>query len=93
MSNIGYKFYYLFIFCNLANAIFFWVLLPETARRPLEEMNYLFEHAPWIAIGTTKDSYASHDLENRLNEITHEAEVKRSGSVLHEEELEEKAVR
>lgn len=89
MSNIGYKYYYVFIICNLTNAIFFWALLPETARRPLEEMNYLFEHAPWIVIGSTKDSYASHDLENRLNEITHETEMKRSESVLHEE----KAVR
>ena len=87
MANIGYKFYYLFIIGNFTNAIFFWVLLPETARRPLEEMNYLFNNAPWIVIGTTKDSYASHDLENRLNEITAEAEVKRTESVMHEEKV------
>ncbi|OCT53747.1 Quinate permease [Cladophialophora carrionii] len=85
MSNIGYKFYFVFIICNFTNAIFFWLLLPETARRPLEEMNYLFNSAPWIVVGTTKDSYASHDLENRVNEIAHEVELKRSGSVLHEE--------
>ncbi|OAL30108.1 hypothetical protein AYO20_08911 [Fonsecaea nubica] len=91
MTNIGYRFYYLFIVCNLTNAIFFWLLLPETARRPLEEMNYLFEHAPWIVVGTTRDSYASHDLENRLHEIAAEAEVKRAGGVgvevLHEEKV------
>lgn len=87
MENIGYRFYYLFIICNLTNAIFFWLLLPETARRPLEEMNYLFSNAPWIVVGTTKDSYASHDLENRLHEITAEAEVKRTESVLHEEKV------
>ncbi|KAK5457160.1 hypothetical protein LTS15_004941 [Exophiala xenobiotica] len=89
MTNIGYRFYFVFIICNFTNAIFFWLLLPETARRPLEEMNYLFTHAPWIVVGTTKDSYASHDLENRLQEITHQAEVKRSESVMHDE----KAVR
>ncbi|KIW73271.1 hypothetical protein PV04_01403 [Phialophora macrospora] len=87
MSHIGYKFYYVFIICNFTNAIFFWLLLPETARRPLEEMNYLFDHCPWIVVGKTKDSYASHDLENRLNEITHEMELKQSGSVLHEEKV------
>lgn len=85
MARIGYHYYIVFIVCNLTNAIFFWLLLPETARRPLEEMNYLFEHAPWIVIGTTKDSYASHDLEHRLNEITQQFEAKRVESVSHEE--------
>ena len=42
MTNIGYKYYYLFIICNLTNAITFYLFLPETARLPLEEMNYLF---------------------------------------------------
>jgi hypothetical protein len=37
---------------------------------PLEEMNYLFTHAPWIVVGTeyTK-KYVSHDLENRAAEL------------------------
>ncbi|KAI1610263.1 MFS transporter [Exophiala viscosa] len=87
MTNIGYRFYFVFIICNFTNAIFFWALLPETARRPLEEMNYLFENAPWIVVGTTKDSYASHDLENRLNEIAQRAEIKRSESVMHDEKV------
>ena len=85
MTNIGYKFYYLFIVCNLTNAIFFWLFLPETARRPLEEMNYLFETAPWIVIGSTKDSYQSHDLEARLEAITQEKEAKSSVVVEHGE--------
>jgi hypothetical protein len=87
MANIGYRFYYLFIVCNLTNAIFFWLLLPETARRPLEEMNYLFSHAPWFVVGTSKESYTSHDLENRVNEITAQAETKRSESIMHEEKV------
>jgi hypothetical protein len=36
MTNIGWKFYYVFIVCNLTNALFFWAFLPETAKRPLE---------------------------------------------------------
>lgn len=57
------------MFCNLSNAIFFWLLLPETARRPLEEMNYLFSHAPWIVPGSDKSTYISHDLEAKVEAI------------------------
>ncbi|EXJ95292.1 hypothetical protein A1O1_00412 [Capronia coronata CBS 617.96] len=84
MKNIGYKFYILFIVCNFTNAIFFWLFLPETARRPLEEMNYLFTHAPWIVVGKSKESYISHDLENRVHDLETE---KRSESVMHEEKI------
>ena len=77
MTNIGWKFYYLFIICNATNAVFFWIFLPETARRPLEEMNYLFQHAPWVVIGTSKDSYISGDLERRVDDIEREKEAKR----------------
>ena len=34
------------IVCNFTNALFFWAIQPETAKRPLEEMNYLFTNAP-----------------------------------------------
>ena len=81
MTNIGWKFYYLFIVCNLTNAIFFWVFLPETAKRPLEEMNYLFANAPWVVIGTTKDSYISGDLERRLEDIEREKQGKMNEEV------------
>ena len=78
---------YLFIVYNLTNAIFFWLFLPETARRPLEEMNYLFENAPWIVVGTTKDSYHLHDLEARLEAITQEKEAKSKVVVEHGEQV------
>jgi hypothetical protein len=44
----------------------------QTARRPLEEMNYLFEHAPWVVIGVSKESYIEGDLERRLEAVTAE---------------------
>lgn len=71
MTNIGYKFYYLFIIGNFTNAVFFYLLLPETARRPLEEMNYLFANAPWIVAGKANEGYGyqSRDLEERVGEI------------------------
>lgn len=69
MNNIGYRFYILFVVCNLTNALFFYLLLPETARRPLEEMNYLFTHAPWIVPGSDKSTYQSRDLEAKIEAI------------------------
>jgi len=72
MGNIGYKFYYVFCICNFTNAVFFWLFLPETAGRPLEEMNYLFEHAPLIVVGVAKRIYTSGDLEQRLEAIKEE---------------------
>ena len=79
MENIGWRFYLVFVVCNLTNAIFFWAFLPETAKRPLEEMNYLFEHAPWVVIGVSKETYVQGDIERRLEEVVEE----KSGAVSH----------
>jgi MFS family permease len=69
MTNIGYKYYFLFVICNFTNALFFWAILPETARRPLEEMNRLFTEAP-LFVPTMKDSeWASNDLERRVEQV------------------------
>lgn len=71
MTHIGYGFHYLFIICNFTNALFFWLLLPETARKPLEEMNYLFSHTPWIVVGSgrkalVRQAYETRDLEAKV---------------------------
>ncbi|CAG8886208.1 unnamed protein product [Penicillium egyptiacum] len=79
MTNIGYRYYYLFVICNFTNALFFWLLLPETKRVPLEEMNQMFTNAPWIVPGTRKEDYMTHDLERKVEE----QEVKQN--VLHVE--------
>jgi hypothetical protein len=52
-------------------------------------MNYLFETAPWIVIGTSKDSFQSHDLEARLEAITQEKAAKGSVVVEHGEHSEQ----
>ncbi|OCL04577.1 general substrate transporter [Glonium stellatum] len=69
MTHIRYRFYFLFIICNLTNAIFFWAILPETAKRPLEEMNYLFTNAPLFVPTVEKAGYQTHDLERRVEEV------------------------
>ncbi|OJJ49640.1 hypothetical protein ASPZODRAFT_58581 [Penicilliopsis zonata CBS 506.65] len=68
MARIGYRFYYLYCICNLTNAIWFWLVLPETKKLPLEEMNYLFKNSPWIVPGTKREDFISHDLEHRFEE-------------------------
>lgn len=78
MTNIGWRFYIVFVVCNFTNAVFFWALMPETANRPLEEMNELFTKAPWIMIGKSRESYATSDLEHLEREIV---EAKRGDSV------------
>jgi len=82
MTNIGYRYYYLFVVCNLTNALFFWLFLPETARRPLEEMNQLFSHAPWIVVGRSKETYQPRQLETIEREIL---ETKRGSMASHHE--------
>ncbi|KAJ5494499.1 hypothetical protein N7463_010586 [Penicillium fimorum] len=68
MTKIGYRFYIVFVVCNFTNALFFWLLLPETKRVPLEEMNQMFVNAPWIVPGTRKEEYMTHDLERKVEE-------------------------
>ncbi|KAK4101317.1 general substrate transporter [Parathielavia hyrcaniae] len=69
MSAVGYKFYLLFVICNFTNAVFFWAILPETARRPLEEMNRLFSEAPLFVPSMKQSDWASNDLERRVEEV------------------------
>ena len=55
----------------MTNALFFWAVLPETAKRPLEEMNYLFKNAPLFVPGTqwTKKPGRETDLESRVRQV------------------------
>lgn len=46
MKNVGWRFYLLFVISNFTNAWFFWVVLPEFKKLPLEEMESLFGKAP-----------------------------------------------
>lgn len=66
IPSIGGRFYILFIVCNFANAVFFWALLPETKKIPLEEMHDLFRDAPIFVPGKDMSAYRPRDLEHRL---------------------------
>lgn len=84
MASIKWRFYLVFVICNFTNALFFWAILPETKQIPLEEMNYLFTHAPLFVPGTDKAQYQANynaDLEMRAREI----EAKGDVETTHEE--------
>jgi hypothetical protein len=72
ISDIGYKYYFVFIVCNFTNAVFFWALLPETRKVPLEEMNDLFQNAPLFVAGKDMTRYRNPDLERRVADISTE---------------------
>jgi len=72
IHDIGWRYYLVFVVCNFTNAVFFYLVLPETKRLPLEEMNYLFTHAPWIVPGSDRTAYQANmaaDLERRAGEL------------------------
>ncbi|KAH6871714.1 general substrate transporter [Thelonectria olida] len=75
-TGIGWRWYILFIVCNMTNALFFWMVLPETAHRPLEEMRYLFTEAPLFVPGMDKSKFAAgQDLERRVEEVEQKQDI------------------
>lgn len=83
LKHVKWRYYILFVVCNLTNAIFFWATLPETRKIPLEEMNDFFDKAPFFVPGTAVTKvYQSGDLERRAEGIEHE-----KGGVEHEEKI------
>ncbi|KAB8342956.1 hypothetical protein FH972_022552 [Carpinus fangiana] len=67
--SINWRYFLVFVVCNFTNAVFFWAFMPETAKRPLEEMNALFSSRSWFVPTMKKESFASSDLEHRVNEL------------------------
>ncbi|KAH8802240.1 general substrate transporter [Hyaloscypha sp. PMI_1271] len=68
INSINWRYFLLFVVCNFTNAVFFWAFMPETAKRPLEEMNALFSGSSWFVPTMKKEDFETHDLEHRLAE-------------------------
>ena len=73
ITAIGWRFYIIFIICNLTSALFFWAFLPETRGLNLEDMDDLFYNSPtfvprshWIPL--------SH-IEERASQISETADA------------------
>ncbi|RVD88243.1 uncharacterized protein DFL_002435 [Arthrobotrys flagrans] len=82
LQNVGWKYFMFFIIANFTNAIFFYCILPETSRVPLENMDQLFDSSWWIP-GWSKEHIAR--LREELEERTEEIKEKDDGVVQHVE--------
>jgi hypothetical protein len=71
--RIGWKFYLVYVVCNLTNALVFWVFFPETAGVPLEEMDYLFSESD-IFVPTAKPLRELAGM-NELEEKTRQKQI------------------
>ncbi|KAF4769592.1 hypothetical protein HAV15_011728 [Penicillium sp. str.  len=69
MENSGSRFYILFVVCNFTNAVFFWAMLPETKRLPLEEMKNLFTESPWFIPNSPKSQHLVSETRIRAQQI------------------------
>ncbi|KAF2031885.1 general substrate transporter [Setomelanomma holmii] len=61
MASVGWHYFLTFVICNFTNAVIFSATLPETARRPLEEMNTLFAGKIWFVAAGRGKVAASND--------------------------------
>ncbi|KAF2151515.1 general substrate transporter [Myriangium duriaei CBS 260.36] len=66
INNIGWRYFLVFVVCNFTNAIFFWAFMPETKKRPLEEMNNLFANSPWFVPTMDSRAYAVRDFDPEI---------------------------
>jgi hypothetical protein len=52
LAKISWRYYILFIVCDVTNALFFYLFLPETKGVTLEAMNDLFQNSPLVVLGS-----------------------------------------
>lgn len=52
LAAVGWRYYLLFVICDITNALFFYFFLPETKALSLEAMDDLFANSPWIVPGS-----------------------------------------
>lgn len=81
----GWRYYILFCVCNFTNAVFFWLVLPETAKLPLEDMSALFKQEPWLVPGTQTRKFIERNKVGNSLEIAARTKQENFG-VVHEEE-------
>ncbi|KKK21101.1 MFS sugar transporter [Aspergillus rambellii] len=82
MTNSGWKFYILFVVCNFNNAVFFWAMLPETKKLPLEEMKQLFTDSPWFVGGVDTTKYRGTGIETLARQLASKESVEHREDVV-----------
>ena len=83
LKNIGWRYYILYVVCNLTNALTFWALFPETSGIPLEEMDNLFAESPiFVPLSNWTPTADGHKTELEVRTEKHEAMM--AQNVAHE---------
>ena len=80
LAKIGWRYYILFIVCDITNALFFYVFLPETKGVTLEAMNDLFLNSPILVPGSSWKPPLEVDVERVAEKID---ELGVSGQTTH----------
>jgi len=78
LAAVGWRYYLLFIICDITNAVFFYFCLPETKGLTLEMMDDLFENSPWLVPSSSWEPSLEVDVD-RL------AEKVQAGGAVHDE--------
>ncbi|KAH6655567.1 sugar transport protein [Truncatella angustata] len=78
----GWRYFIVFVVCNFTNAVFFFLILPETKKVPLEAMNDLFRNAPLIIGFKSRESYQADLLTNELDRRAEEKGAARHDEVI-----------
>ncbi|KAI7344640.1 sugar transporter STL1 [Hortaea werneckii] len=86
-SDVSWRYFITFVVCNFTNALFFWALMPETKKRPLEEMNALFSETQWF-IPTAKTRNLGFHIEEFAGDI-HAQRAKSVGQE-HDEKIDDR---
>lgn len=81
LKAIGWKYYILFIVCDVTNAVFFYFFLPETKGVTLEAMNDLFENSPILIPGSSWQPRLEVDVDRVAEKIGAHAHVEKAEEV------------
>lgn len=66
LQDIGWRYYLVFSICGFTNGLVFYLILPETKGRTLEEMDQYFEETPWIVINAKTKVVGQKERERQL---------------------------
>ncbi|EPQ25763.1 uncharacterized protein PFL1_06630 [Pseudozyma flocculosa PF-1] len=66
LASVGWRFYLLFAVCGFTNALTFFLILPETKGRTLEEMDDWFAQTPFIVILSKAKPIDTKERERQL---------------------------
>ncbi|GAM42406.1 hypothetical protein TCE0_044f16357 [Talaromyces pinophilus] len=84
ITSIGWRYYLIFVICNVTNSLFFWAFLPETKGLNLEDMDDLFCNSATVVPGSSWQP-ASHIDDDAAKIADMEAVASRKPNVAHEE--------